>query len=196
MSHRQPPCSCAPTSEAMVWHPLTAAHTPLCLLPPPSCHTQAAPLDICGPCNSESIVWHPVTPAMSKPGYQNPAAATDIRKKKGAITSFFKAAPSPAKPKAAAAAAAKGTKPQETPSPAKPKAAAAAAKGTKSQETPSPAEPKAAVQQQGPVKQEDGSSKEQQKQQGGWGKRLHASCGCLDGLREGGGLLWSLLLPA
>lgn len=66
--------------------------------------TQVAPLQLCAPCNSEAIVWHPVTPAMNKSSYQKPDASADVRKKKGAITSFFKAAASPAKPKAQPAA--------------------------------------------------------------------------------------------
>lgn len=49
-------------------------------------------------------MWHPVTPAMNKASYQKPDASADVRKKKGAITSFFKTAASPAKPKAQSAA--------------------------------------------------------------------------------------------
>jgi len=60
---------------------------------------QVPPLQLCVPCNSEAICWHPVTPAMNKPDYNKPDASVDVRKKKGAITSFFKPAASPAKPK-------------------------------------------------------------------------------------------------
>jgi hypothetical protein len=44
---------------------------------------------------------------MNKASYQKPDASADVRKKKGAITSFFKTAASPAKPRAQPASSAK-----------------------------------------------------------------------------------------
>lgn len=44
------------------------------------------------------MTMHPVTPEMSNPSYNKPDACADMRKRKGAITNFFKRA-APAKRK-------------------------------------------------------------------------------------------------
>jgi hypothetical protein len=54
-------------------------------------------LQLLRPYSGEDLQWHPVTTEMSKLGYDKPDSCEDVRKKKGAITSFFAKSPPAAK---------------------------------------------------------------------------------------------------
>lgn len=66
-------------------------------------------LQLCHPFNGDLLTWHPVTPAMSKPSYDCPDASQDVRKKKGSISTFFKASGSKPTKTAAGASPNKAT---------------------------------------------------------------------------------------
>lgn len=75
----------------IVKDPLIHLHSLL----PPLCGSQL--LHLLRPYSVDDLEWHPVTTAMSKLGYDKPDSCEDVRKKKGAITSFFTKSPPAAK---------------------------------------------------------------------------------------------------